>query len=179
MVAMMDYKNVNPRDEWGGEKDARGGLLGFIRASRALRGSLPKLDHGFHGVHGFPAAWPRWIWVKPSRTQSHSVALSRTQSNHERRSWRLALTLTLSPRRGNELTPPRQKSPNRVPCPSLEMLLPLLGERAAPQAVHPICCSVLGVRVSVNSQRSGLRLRKGKTSLCKLLISKKVSDSFR
>jgi hypothetical protein len=69
----MDYKNVNPRDEWGGEKDARGGLLGFIRAIRALRGSLPKLDHGFHGVHGFPAAWPRWIGVKPSRTQSHSV----------------------------------------------------------------------------------------------------------
>jgi hypothetical protein len=76
MVAMMDYKNVNSRDEWGGEKDARGGLLGFIRAIRAIRairGSLPKLDHGFHGVHGFPAAWPRWIWVKPSRTQSHSV----------------------------------------------------------------------------------------------------------
>jgi hypothetical protein len=73
MVAMMDYKKVNPRDEWGAEKDARGGLPGFIRAIRALRGSLPKLDHGFHGVHGFPAAWPRWIWVKPSRTQSHSV----------------------------------------------------------------------------------------------------------
>jgi hypothetical protein len=81
MVAMMDYKKVNPRDEWGGDKDARDGLPGFIRAIRALRGSLPKLDHGFHGVHGFPAAWPRWIWVKPSRTQSHSVALSRTQSH--------------------------------------------------------------------------------------------------
>jgi hypothetical protein len=63
----MDYKNVNPRDEWGGEKDARGGLL---RCIRAIRGSLPKLDHGFHG---FPAAWPRLIWVTPSRTQSHSV----------------------------------------------------------------------------------------------------------
>jgi hypothetical protein len=75
MVAMMDYKKVNPRDEWGGEKDVRGGLLGFIRAIRAIRGFLPKLDHGFHGFHGFPAAWPRWIWVKPSRTQSN-------QSNH-------------------------------------------------------------------------------------------------
>jgi hypothetical protein len=73
MVAMMNYKKVNPRDQWGGEKDARGGLLGFIRAIRAIRGSLPELDLGFHGVHGFPAAWPRWIWVKPSRTQSHSV----------------------------------------------------------------------------------------------------------
>jgi len=72
----MDYKKVNPRDEWGGEKDARGGLLRFIRA---LRGSLPKLDHGFHGVHGFPAAWPRLIWVKPGRTQSNQSI----RSNHE------------------------------------------------------------------------------------------------
>jgi hypothetical protein len=62
---MMDYKNMNPRDEWVGEKDTRVGLLGFIRAIRAIRGSLPKLGHGF------PAAWPRLIWVRPSRTESN------------------------------------------------------------------------------------------------------------
>jgi hypothetical protein len=112
MVAMMDYKNVNPRDEWGGEKDARGGLLGFIRASaiRAIRGSLPKLDHG---VHGFPAAWPRWIWVKLNRTQSHSV---------------------------------KPVKPHTADHGPLALL-----------------CGFLG---------------KGRTSFCKLLISRKVSDSL-
>ena len=33
----------------------------------------------------------------------------------------------------------------------LPIIRPLLGERAAPQAVPPICCSVLGVRENVNS----------------------------
>jgi hypothetical protein len=158
MVAMMDYKKVNPRDEWGAAKDARGGLPGFIRAIRALRGSLPKLDHGFHGVHGFPAAWPRWIWVKPSRTQS----------NHERRSCRFSLTLTLSPRRGRSISSAGQGTRFGDFCRGGVSSFPLLGERVR-----------VRVRASVNSQRSGLRLRQRKTSFCKSLISMIVSDSFR
>jgi hypothetical protein len=73
MVGMMKYKTVNQRDENGDGRDENR-LSGFIREIRAIRGSLPELHHGFHGCHGFPAAWPRLVWVKP-------VALSRTQSN--------------------------------------------------------------------------------------------------
>jgi hypothetical protein len=163
MVAMMDYKNVNPRDEWGGEKDARGVLLGFIRAICAIRGSLPKLDHGFHGVHGFPAAWPRWIGVKPSRTQSHSVALSQTTNGS---SCRFSLTPALSPRRGRSISSDGQGTRFGDFCLGGVRSFPLLGERVR-------------VRASLNSQRSGLRLRQRKTSFCKSLISMIVSDSLR
>jgi hypothetical protein len=65
MVTMMKYKTVNQRDERGGGRDENC-LCGFIRGIRAIRGSLSELDHGFHG---FLAARPRSIWVRPSRTQ--------------------------------------------------------------------------------------------------------------
>jgi hypothetical protein len=40
-----------------------------------------------------------------------------------------ALTLTLSPRRGNQLRPRQERSPDGGPFAVLEKLLPLLGER--------------------------------------------------
>ena len=112
MVTMMKYEIVNERDARDGRRDEKGRLHGFIREIRAIRGCLPESDQGFHGVHGFPAAWARLIWVKP-------VALSQTKSirsNHQ------------------------------------------------PQIADP-------------SARLGGLLGKGRTSLCKSLISMIVSDS--
>jgi len=50
---MMDYVIVIQRDAKGGERDVKDWLHGFIRAIRKIRGSLPELDHGFHGFDGF------------------------------------------------------------------------------------------------------------------------------
>ena len=58
---------------------------------------------------------------------------------------RLAITLTLSPRRGNHQWTCREKSLTGGPSPALEKLLPLLGERA-------------GVRESVSSALHGCGL---------------------
>ncbi len=86
MVARMKYETVNQRDARDRGRDEKR-LRGSIREIRAIRGSLPELDHGWHGVHGFPAAWHRWIWVRPSRTQSNPIAPSKpeyaTETNEE------------------------------------------------------------------------------------------------
>jgi hypothetical protein len=48
VVSMMNDKSVDQRDE----RDAKPALRDFFRA---IRGSLPKLNHGFHGFHGLAA----------------------------------------------------------------------------------------------------------------------------
>jgi hypothetical protein len=42
----------------------------LIRVIRALRGSLPKLDHGLHRFHGLAAARPRLMPVMLGHTVS-------------------------------------------------------------------------------------------------------------
>ena len=44
----------------------------LIRVLRALRGSLPKLDHGLHRFHGLAVAWPGLVPALRGETKLRS-----------------------------------------------------------------------------------------------------------
>jgi hypothetical protein len=64
---MMEYKACIQRDERDGGRDEKR-RHGSIREIRAIRGSQPESDHGFHGVPGFSGGL---ALVAPSRTQAN------------------------------------------------------------------------------------------------------------